>query len=141
MADAGAIAREYLEAVPRHDFDKVRELFHPQYSFTGGDGRRQEGADAGIAVTQMYTTAFPDVKLDIKSIHVAGNVAIVEFVANGTHQGELMGIAPTGRKISVPVCNVLEIRDGKVYAEREYFDMAHMMQQLGVTQIPAATTV
>jgi len=138
MSDPAAIARQYLEAVPRREFDKVRELYHPQYSYTGGDGQRQEGADAGIAVAQMYTTAFPDVKLDIKGIHVAGNVAVVEFVANGTHQGELMGIAPTGRKISVPVCNVMEMRDGKVYAEREYFDAALMMQQLGV--IPAAAT-
>lgn len=138
MSDPAAIARQYLEAVPRREFDKVRELMHPQYSYTGGDGQRQEGADAGIAVAQMYTTAFPDVKLDIKGIHAAGNVAVVEFVANGTHQGELMGIAPTGRKISVPVCIALEFRDGKIIAEREYFDSAVMMQQLGV--VPAAVT-
>ena len=138
MSDPAAIARQYLEAVPRREFDKIRELMHAQYSYTGGDGQRQDGADAGIAVAQMYTTAFPDVKLDIKGIHVAGNHAVVEFVANGTHQGELMGIAPTGRKISVPVCIVLEIRDSKIIAEREYFDSGSMMQQLGVT--PAAAT-
>lgn len=140
MADAGAIAREYLEAVPRRDWDKIRGLYHAQYSYTGGDGQRQDGADAGIAVAQMYMTAFPDVKLDIKGIHVAGNVAVIEFVANGTHQGELMGIAPTGRTISVPVCDIIEIKDGKIHTEREYFDAAHMMQQLGVTQVPAAAT-
>jgi len=137
MSDPGTIAREYLEAVPRREFDKIRELFHAQYSYTGGDGQRQDGADAGVAVAQMYTSAFPDVKLDIKGIHVAGTLAIVEFVASGTHQGELMGIAPTGRKISVPVCNVMETRDGKIIAEREYFDSALMMQQLGVMPEPA----
>ena len=137
MPDPAGIAREYLEAVPRRDFEKVRQLFHPQYSYTGGDGQRQEGAEAGLAVAQMYTAAFPDMKLEIKRTHVTGDVVIVEFVASGTHQGELMGIAPTGRKISVPVCNVMEIRDGKIYAEREYFDSAVMMQQLGVMPAPA----
>ena len=138
MADPADIARQYLEAAPRRDFDKVRQLYHPQYTYTGGDGQRQEGAEAGIAVADMYTTAFPDVQLGIKQTHVIGDTVIVEFVASGTHQGELMGIAPTGRKVSMPVCIVLEIRDGKIYAEREYMDMAHMMQQLGV--MPAAAT-
>ena len=137
MSDAASIAREYLEAAPRRDFDKCRQLFHPQYSYTGGDGQRQEGAEAGIAVADMFTTALPDVKLEIKGTHVSGDSAIVEFVASGTHTGELMGIAPTGRKISMPVCLVLDIRDGKIYAEREYIDMLHLMQQLGVAPAPA----
>ena len=47
------------------------------------------------------------------------------------------GIAPTGRQITIPVCNVMEVRDGKLYAEREYMDMLHMMQQLGVVPAPA----
>jgi steroid delta-isomerase-like uncharacterized protein len=137
MSDPASIAREYMEAAPRRDFDKCRQLFHPQYSYTGGDGQRQEGAEAGIAVADMFTTAFPDVKLEIKHTHVTGDVVIVEFVASGTHKGDLMGIAPTGRQITIPVCDILEIRDGKIYAEREYMDMLHLMQQLGVAPVPA----
>ena len=136
MTDPASIARQYLEAAPRRDFDKCRQLFHREYSYTGGDGKRQEGADAGIAVADMMTTAFPGIELDIKKTHVAGDVVIAEFIASGTHQGDLMGIAPTGRKVSIPACLVLEIRDGKIYAEREYFDMAHLMQQLGVAVGP-----
>ena len=45
-----------------------------------------------------------------------------------------MGVAPTGRKVTVPICDVIDVRDGKVFAEREYFDM----QQLGVA--PAAAS-
>jgi steroid delta-isomerase-like uncharacterized protein len=137
MSDPAAIAREYLEAAPRRDFDKCRQLFHPQYSYTGGDGQRQNGPDAGMAVAQMFASAFPDGREEIKRIHTAGDVAIVEFTGSGTHQGELMGIAPTGRQVTMPVCNVIEVRDGKIYAEREYFDVAHMMQQLGVMPAPA----
>jgi len=35
------------------------------------------------------------------------------------------------------VCDVIEVRDGKIYAERGYMDMMHMMQQLGVAPVPA----
>ena len=138
MSDAAAIARQYLEAAPRRDFDTVRRLFHPQYSYTGGDGQRQEGAEAGIAIADMFTSAFPDVNLDIKRIHSVGdNVAIAEFVGRGTHKGDLMGIAPTGRQMTLPVCMIIEVRDGKILAEREYMDMLHLMQQLGVAPAPA----
>jgi limonene-1,2-epoxide hydrolase len=39
--------------------------------------------------------------------------------------------------MNIPVCNVLEVRDGKIYREREYMDMATMMVQLGVMPVGA----
>jgi steroid delta-isomerase-like uncharacterized protein len=136
MADATAIAREFMDAWNRRDWDKYRSLIGAGYSYTGGDGQRQDGAEAGMGVAQMFASAFPDGKIDIQRIHAAGDTVVVEFVGRGTHKGDLMGIAPTGKSINIPVCNVMEIRDGKVVSEREYMDMAHMMQQLGVMPAP-----
>jgi steroid delta-isomerase-like uncharacterized protein len=136
MTDQAGIAREYPQAAARRDFEKVRQLFHPQYTYTGGDGQRQD-AEGAIAGCAMFTTAFPDLKAEIWQTHVVGNIVIVEFGVTGTHRGEMMGMAPTDRKMSMRLCKVLEFRDGKIYAEREYFDMAHLMQQLGVATGPA----
>ena len=137
MSDVASIAREYTDAWNRRDWARYRELLHPEYSYTGGDGQLQRGPDAGVAEGQIWANALPDGKCDVQSIHAAGNVAIVEFTGSGTHTADLMGIAPTGRRISMPVCDILEIRDGKIYAERQYMDMLHMMQQLGVAPAPA----
>jgi len=126
------VAKEYQEAWNSRRFDRMRQLMHPDYSYTGGDGQEQKGPDAGMAVAQMFATAFPDGRIDIVSIKEAGDTAVVEFIGRGTHKGDLMGIAPTGKSITIPVCNVLEVRDGKIYREREYMDMATMMVQLGV---------
>jgi steroid delta-isomerase-like uncharacterized protein len=139
MANAESIAREAIDAINRNDMTRYRELLHPEYSYTGGDGQTQRGQDAGVAVVQMYRGAFPDdLKVDIQRIHSAGDTAIVEFIGKGTHRGELAGIAPTGRKVELPVVTILEMRDGKVHTEREYMDSAYLMQQLGV--VPAAAT-
>jgi predicted ester cyclase len=62
---------------------------------------------------------------------------VIEFTASGTQTGELSGIPPTGRSVSADVCNVVEVRDGKIYREREYYDVMGLMQQLGVA--PAAS--
>ncbi len=137
MSDAASIAREFTDAWNRRDWARYRELMHADYSYTGGDGQRQSGQDAGLAVAQMFANAYPDGKIDVQRIHSAGSVAVIEFTGRGTHNGDLMDIAPTGRQVTIPVCDVLEIRDGKIYAEREYLDMLTMMQQLGVAPAPA----
>lgn len=139
MADPKKIVEEMFEAIPKREFEKARKLLHSEYSYSSADGQRYEGPDAAIEVGEMYTTAFPDLRIDIKHMHVAGNIVVTEFVANGTHKGDLMGITPTGRQVKVPVCNVVEVRDDKIYAEREYFDTAYLKQQLGAEEArPAA---
>ena len=137
MSDAASIAREYNDTWNRRDWARWRELVHPEYTYTGGDGQVRKGPEAGLAISQMFANAFPDGKIDIQKITATGDTAIVEFVGRGTHTGDLMGIAPTGRQVSIPVCEVYELRDGKIIAERQYMDMLVMMQQLGVAPVPA----
>ena len=121
------VARAFFDSWNKREFTKMRELMHPEYSYTGGDGVEQKGPDAGMAVAQMFVSAFPDARIHIVNAMEAGNTSIVEFVGRGTHDGDLMGIAPTGKTVALPVCNVMEIRDGKIYREREYIDMMTLM--------------
>jgi steroid delta-isomerase-like uncharacterized protein len=138
MASTEATAREYLDAFNRRDWDSMRKLFLPEYTYTGGDGEVQKGPEAGLAVAQMFAAAMSDAKISIQTVHTSGDTAVVEFIGSGTHDGDFQGIAPSGRKVTMPVCMVVEVRDGKIRCEREYMDMMHMMQQIGVT--PAAAT-
>lgn len=141
MADNTRLARDYFECWNRRDWKAYRDRLSPQYSYTGPDGKRQDGPDAGVAVGQMFATGFPDGKINLTQVIAAGdNSVVAEFLGTGTHKGEIMGLAPTGRKVSVPICEVLEFRDGKIIAEHEYFDMLTMLQQLGLAPAqPAAT--
>ena len=133
MADAAKLQREMFAAVRARDFDGLRALYHPDYSYVGADGIEHHGADAGVGVAETYTNAFPDLDFEVRhEFSPRDDVAIVEFTARGTHEGELEGIAPTGKRVEVFVCNVLEARDGKILREREYFDALSIMRQLGV---------
>ena len=138
MVSPADIAREYLENWNRRDWKAYRQLLDDQYTYTGGDGQTQRGPEAGIAVGQMFATAFPDGHIELRHLHSAGDTAIVEFTGRGTHQGDLMGVAPTGRQMSLNVCTILTVRNDKIVSEREYMDMMTMMQQLGV--VPASAT-
>jgi steroid delta-isomerase-like uncharacterized protein len=132
------IAREYLETWNRRDWDHYGSMMHDKYSYTGGDGQKMPGREAGLGVAQMFANALSDGVIDIQSVYADGDTVVVEFMGKGTHDGDLMGVAPTGKKLNVPVCDVLEIRDGKIYAEREYIDIMTIMTQLGVVPAGAA---
>lgn len=139
MSDAAEVGREFLECWNRRDLARMRDMMHAEYTYIGGDGVELKGGDAGMEQPEMFAAAFPDGRLEDLRVYDAGNgVVFMEFVGRGTHTGDLMGIAPTGRRIEIRVCDVVEIRDGKIFAEREYMDMMAMMQQLGV--VPAPTT-
>jgi ketosteroid isomerase-like protein len=116
MPDAATIAEEYFKAFNRRDWDGIRALLHPEYSYTGRNGQRRDGPDAGIANSQMYDRAFPGLQLLVQRIHAAGDVAIVEFVP--AEEGD----ARAGSSGPTPwICTVLEMKDGKVHTEREYW--------------------
>ena len=57
---------------------------------------------------------------------------------SGTHDGDFMGVPASRRRVIMPVCTVLDLKDGKIIAEREYMDMAHMMQQIGAAPVKAS---
>ena len=124
--------RELIGAWNRRDFEKMKMLLHPDYVYVAGDGKEARGVEAGLQNAYIYARAFPDSVIEIKHVYMQGDTAIAELVARGTHHGDLMGIPPTGRSVEINMCNVMELRDGKIHREREYFDRLTMLEQLGV---------
>ena len=133
MGSAADVQRKMFDAVEARDFDALRALYHRDYVYWSSDSdEEQKGADAGVAVAQTFTAAFPDLRFEVTSITEAGDTTIAEFVASGTHQAELEGIPATGRRAVIKVCNVCEVADGQIIREREYWDSASLLKQLGV---------
>jgi steroid delta-isomerase-like uncharacterized protein len=132
MVDVAAIHRELIEAINRQDLVRYRELLHDEYTYVGADGVEHVGPAAGVAQVEPFLKGFPDLHLGIDRQFVSGDASIVEVTARGTQTGELAGIPATGRSASVLGCNVIEVRDGKVYRERDYFNEVSLLQQLGV---------
>jgi steroid delta-isomerase-like uncharacterized protein len=98
--------------------------------------RRIQGADEVINLWRGWATAFPDSRATFHNAVANDGTATVELTWRGTHTGPLKTadgeIAATGKKIEVRACQVVEVANGKVNVIRQYFDMATMLQQLGV---------
>ena len=82
------------------------------------------------AVT-MYHNACPDMYYDIKDMVVEGDKVVVQWMGKGTQKGEIMGIAPTGKGMTVTGISILHIVGGKIAEEWTEMDMLGVLQQLG----------
>ena len=68
-----------------------------------------------------------------------GDRVVVRWTAEGTHQGELLGIPPTGKRLRFSGISIYRLAEGKVAEVWEEFDRLGLMQHLGVILTPGET--
>ena len=62
---------------------------------------------------------------------------VAETRYQGTHIGEFLGIPATGRSIDFSLAVIITFRDGLMAGERFYYDLATLLRQIGVKEIPS----
>jgi len=100
---------------------------HIEPSATDGPGRARYRA----AVTALRT-AFPDYHEQIVWLVGEDDCAVSYIRANGTHNGPLHGIEPTGRVVEFNAMGALRFASGRVVERWGFGDSLGMMQQLGL---------
>lgn len=91
---------------------------------------------------RVFRTAFPDARFRLDDIIVAGDAATLRWTATGTHRGELLGIAPTGRSISVTGITLYRFSGLQQREAWVNWDALGMLRQLGlVPQLGAGASV
>jgi N-acetyltransferase len=137
--DHAATIRQAYELISAGDLEGFGALI--------ADDMVEHEAAPGLAPTKegvlqfftMYRAGFPDLKMEPEQVFVNDDTAAVYYRATGTHSGEFMGIAPTGKSFDVHGVDI--VRFGEEGLAREHwgvFDTFGMMQQLGVVEGPPA---
>jgi steroid delta-isomerase-like uncharacterized protein len=115
----------------------VRASVTPDFTYDEvATNRKVQGVEQAISLWQGWATAFPDSKCTFQNALVSGSTVVLELTWQGTHQGALQtpkgSIAPTGKRIEMRACVVCELAGEKTKLQRQYFDMATLLQQIGV---------
>jgi predicted ester cyclase len=84
----------------------------------------------------LYITAFPDARFTVEDSIAEGDRIASRYTFRGTHQGKLMGIAPTGKQVTVTGIIINRIAGGQSAEGWLNFDALGMLQQLGVVPPP-----
>jgi predicted ester cyclase len=90
------------------------------------------GSERIKRVVETFVDAFPNMKITLDDELSSGEKVVTRWTTRGTHQGRLMGIAPTGRCIEVTTVGIWRVVDGKISEAWLVFDALGIMQQLGV---------
>lgn len=80
-----------------------------------------------------FRAAFPDLRMAIEDVITNGDKSVARVRATGTHQGDFMGVAPTGRAVDFQVIDIMRFDDAGLVCEHwGLSDTMTMMQQLGL---------
>lgn len=79
----------------------------------------------------MMREAFPDWHSDLHQLVAEGDIVVERFTARGTQQGEVMGVPPTGKTVSLPGINIFRLRDGMVVERWGRLDELGFLRQIG----------
>ena len=77
-------------------------------------------------------TAFPDAKRSVEDQFTDDIHVVTRWKVTATHQGDFLGIAPTGKRVGVTGISIHRICNGKIAEEWQEWDSLGLMQQLGV---------
>lgn len=119
---AEAQVREFCVAWSRRDVDELLGWFHPDAVYHNMPLPPAEGLEAIRGVLEMFVPMAEEIVFELH--HVASNDTVV-FTERTDH------FTNDGRTVSLPVTGVFELRDGRIAAWRDYFDLQSFLGQSG----------
>ena len=141
-AENKIIARRFNEDVwGRGDEAALEELFAPDFVDHGALPGQSPDREGHKQILAAFRSAFPDLSVTTEDIIAEGDKVVSRWTARGTHQGDLMGIAPTGNRVTIKGIDVLRTAEGRIVERWAQFNNLEVMQQLGVVPDPGQERV
>lgn len=137
---ASATARRFFDEVwSDGKLDLVDELFAPEYvGHPSGPEETVEGPEGVKEYVGRLREGVSDLAVTVEDQIAEGDKVATRWTAHGTHDGELIGIDPTGRTATVSGITIQRIGSGGQIVEGwTNWDMLGMIRQLGIAPEPA----
>ncbi len=112
------------------------EIIAPECPLYFGSTLMGRGPETFKQARAMMYGAFPDLHLTIEEMIAEGNALAQRYTGCGTHEGEFMGIAPTGKRVEFEGITAVRVREGKIVEYRGMPDMLGLLQQIGAFPTP-----
>ncbi len=127
---------EYETVYNKLDYSGLASLYAPDAVQVDPNGRH-EGRQAIVAYLEEGDKPFSDIRLETSLLIEEGDTVVAEWTWRVTHTGPIAmpdgtEIPATGKTMELPGVSVLTVREGKIASERDYFDQAALMSQLGL---------
>jgi steroid delta-isomerase-like uncharacterized protein len=130
--------RLFAEFFSQGKLEVADEIFAPDHVYYNPD--TPEGIHGPEGMKQLvvgtFRGTFPDLQGTVEDQVTEGYKVVMRWTARGTHQGELQGLPPTGKRVTVAGMVISRSAEGKLVESWEVYDTLGMMRQLGLVVIP-----
>lgn len=121
MADDATIKRNKAvvlrfnrEVIERGDVVAFREIMATDFVNRTAPAGMSTGADGMLSTfNNVLRPAFPDLRVEVHDQIAEGDKVTTRKTIRGTHEGPLLGIAPTGKQVAIEVIDIIRLRDGQ----------------------------
>ncbi len=86
-----------------------------------------------------WLKGFPDLRFTVEQMIAEGDKVLTQSVMEGTHQGRWLGVAPTGKRVSIRMMVIQRLADGKIAEDWVLVESLGLLQQLEL--IPATEEI
>lgn len=133
-----AVAQRWMNEVwQKASTSAMDEILASNFTFNyAAPGMKSDREGYKQMVNYMYA-GFPDTQFSTGDIVVEGDKAAVHWKGRGTHKGEYLGIAPTGKQAVMEGISIIRVVGGKIVEEVGYMNAMELMQELRA--IPPST--
>ncbi len=128
---AALVQRFYAELWNAWDDGVVADVLAEDFAFRGSLGSTTTGLDGWRAYRDQVRSGAPDFHNELVALVVEGDRAAARLRYTGTHQGELLGLPPSGRGFAYDGAAFFESRDGRLVSAWVLGDLAALRDQLG----------
>ena len=131
--DLATYAVTVHEACNSHDIERILYFCSPTYTGSDlGQAAFLHGREDLRAMLGNYLKAFPDLRVKVTGTVVEESRVAVVWVAEGTHQGPILNIPPTGHKVQVRGISIIDVENGLVVRGQYIWDLAGMLRHMGL---------
>lgn len=123
------VARFYDEVLNQGRLDLLGELIADDF-VEHGTPPIPPGSDGFRSFVARVGEAFPDFHFGVDDWIVGGDRVVVRGSAAGTHQGEFLGYAPTGKRVSWTAIHIWRVADGRLAERWSEADVLDIVEQL-----------
>ena len=135
--ESKAVMRRFWEVWEQGDIDRLDELLAPDYvNHTLAAPDLPPGPEGVKEVVSMFRSGMPDLRVVIADMIAEGDRVATRYALEGTHGGDLFGVAPTGRHLSIKSMTIERLSGGKIVEHWRVTDELDMMRQLGAIGAP-----
>lgn len=125
------IGRLHARLLGSRDVSALDEFFAPDFVSHNTPPGFPPGVEGVRRFFEAFRDGLPDVEVSVDELVAEDDRVAVATTIRGTHDGELFGHAPTGRRVEITGIDLVRVRDGRIVEHRGLTDMVGLLRQLG----------